>query len=953
VKNSLRINGLLLAMLLASQGADAAGLGKLSVKSALGQPLRAEIELLSVQPEEASLIQARLASAEAFQQARIERTEAHSSIQVSVQTRTSGVPYLRITSSRPVQDPFLELLIELNWNSGRVLRDYTLLLDPPKAPSAKPAAAPKAAAPAPQEVPVAAEPVSQPVVSKTLPSRPARPAPAAPASYGPVKPGDTLRSIAARVAHPDVTVEMMVASLYQANPGAFNNQNMNLLRKGEVLKVPDREAVMLMFSPHQARQLVRQHAQAWHAFRGQVADTATAASSQAASPSPAAGKIAPQAPQAKPDAAAPSRDVLKLSKSAQTAKSASNDVAMQRIQTLEEELAARSRALQEAQDRVAQLERTVSDLQKLMSMQVKPGAAPAQPAESPETAAGAPEAKAKPAAGKPKVMPEPPPPEPESSFLSELTSNPLYLGGAAILALLGGLFGYRRLSQRRSEAMENFHQSVLTGGDQFKTAIFRTEAGQPQNSKTHTEPKTELSRIGLGAIDTHDVDPINEAEVYMAYGRDAQAEEILKAAQAKDPHRKEITVKLLEIYANRSDAAAFAVLATQLFSDLNDPSSELWRKAAELGRRLEPNNPLYQTDAEPAAMPPERDMQDGRMGMEVTEMEMPGGEETPAEAAQPVQEEDLSIEFDPAAYKIDTGVIVEDGPAAGLQAEEEGAIALEPADIPPPAVEVEMERATVDLDVPLEFTPPEMHSQMAEKVDLPVDELSASPVLEIAGLEEPAAATPAAAEIEVASDTPLDFEPLEMVAPAAPGLHLEETEVLHDVSIDLDIPGDLPPEPETPSAFGDMDLEAASAGSEMSMNLPSLDDSAVVDTPPEIDLSAGLDDLALEELTLEGLDDSGADLAPEPLETADMPALDLSAIDLDLTDIPATLEEVTEMASEVDPAIWEEVNNQLELAVAYLEMGDQEGAREILNEVMAQGDDSQRARAAEMLEQAA
>ncbi|MGQ9685911.1 MAG: type IV pilus assembly protein FimV, partial [Thiobacillaceae bacterium] len=118
------------ALLLAS-GVEAAGLGKLSVQSALGQPLRAEIELVAVQRDELGSISARLASAEAFRQARLDRAEALNSLRFEVEQRPDGQPIIKITSAAPVNDPFLDLLIELNWSTGRLIRDYTLLLDPP------------------------------------------------------------------------------------------------------------------------------------------------------------------------------------------------------------------------------------------------------------------------------------------------------------------------------------------------------------------------------------------------------------------------------------------------------------------------------------------------------------------------------------------------------------------------------------------------------------------------------------------------------------------------------------------------------------------------------------------------------------------------------------------------------------------------------------------------------
>ena len=130
MKKSMKISGLVWALLFASGAASAAGLGKLTVQSALGQPLRAEIELLSVSKEELADISARIAGQDAYKQARIDRVEALSNLRFAVDQRANGQPVIRITSSTGVADPFLDLLIELNWSSGRVIREYTILLDP-------------------------------------------------------------------------------------------------------------------------------------------------------------------------------------------------------------------------------------------------------------------------------------------------------------------------------------------------------------------------------------------------------------------------------------------------------------------------------------------------------------------------------------------------------------------------------------------------------------------------------------------------------------------------------------------------------------------------------------------------------------------------------------------------------------------------------------------------------
>ncbi|MDP1683054.1 MAG: hypothetical protein Q8L39_14935, partial [Burkholderiales bacterium] len=201
--NALLIAGLLVA---APLTVDAAGLGKLKVISALGQPLRAEIDLISVPKDEIDLITARIATPDAYKQARIERQEGLTNVRFSVAKRPNGEPYLQITSIQAFNEPFLDLLIQLDWPSGRLLREYTILLDPPgfqekpvapavsapvaKAePAVKPAPAPVAEKPVVKAEPIPVAPPAEPakVEKKAKLEKPVKPEPAQPEKVAPEK----------------------------------------------------------------------------------------------------------------------------------------------------------------------------------------------------------------------------------------------------------------------------------------------------------------------------------------------------------------------------------------------------------------------------------------------------------------------------------------------------------------------------------------------------------------------------------------------------------------------------------------------------------------------------------------------------------------------------------------------------------------------------------------------
>ena len=401
-----------------------------------------------------------------------------------------------------------------------------------------------------------------------------------------MKSGETLHGIAGKLRHEGVTLDMMVAGLYQANRGAFVGDNMNQLMHGSQLTVPDADSVVRQFSPAQASRLRREHAAAWEAYRVRLADQA----GQQVLPDavrPDAGRIETAARPAVPAAVAGGQDVLRLSKGALDRTADSE--ALQRIQALEEELLARGRALEDATGRIAQLERTVRDLQRLMVLQGAPVA------DEPAADGTAPVQVIPPAPVEaPAQLPAPlTPPAAESGWLSEFMQSPLRLAGLGLAALLLGVWFILNLRKRRRPALD------LPAASLEPAAPFRATDDGDDASAGAEGPMTEPSRLDLGAIDTSEVDPLAEADVYLAYGRDAQAEEILKAAALRDPARHEIQLKLLGIYAGRLDRSAFEERARVLRASLGEPSGAIWLKAAEMGRGLDPANPLY---ALPAAV---------------------------------------------------------------------------------------------------------------------------------------------------------------------------------------------------------------------------------------------------------------------------------------------------------------------------------------------------------------
>ncbi|MHB1084631.1 MAG: FimV/HubP family polar landmark protein [Thiobacillus sp.] len=587
--------------------AHAAGLGKLSITSALGQPLAAEIELFAADKAELDSLSAILASEQAFRDARVEFAPVLSSLRFSVEKRPNGAAVLKVTSSRPVTDPFIDMLVELNWPSGRLVREYTMLLDPPGM------AVPQTVAPMAAVVPAqasAAKPAPAPVVAAQAkatqtpdaPKAPAaskapapKPAPAAPNSLQ-VKRGDTLSGIAARVRPAGVSLEQTLLGLYRENAQAFEG-NMNRLKAGKTLKVPSAESVAAIPQQEAVREIKLQAAD-WRAYRQKLAGAVSEApEAKAAQGQASSGKITPKVEDRAKPAPDAQQDVLKLSKvtppaAATAAAGKENRDLQEKLRTQEADTAARKKALQESGQRVAMLEKQVEDMQKLAKMK--------EEAKS-ETPAPAP-IKAEPEVAKPAPAPlapvvEAPPaiPEPTENWYDPLLANPMYWGGGLAALGLGGVLWWMMAggNRRRKTSGAALEDSIMSGSSDVRpNSVIGAASGGSINTGD-TSFLTDFSQAGLGTIDTHDVDPIAEAEVYMAYGRDVQAEEILKEAISKEPDRHEIRVKLLEIYAARHNTTAFESVAGELYAALGSKSSPLWDKACEMGRSIDPTNPLY------------------------------------------------------------------------------------------------------------------------------------------------------------------------------------------------------------------------------------------------------------------------------------------------------------------------------------------------------------------------
>ena len=595
----------------------ALGLGKLTVESALGQPLSARIELTSATREELDSLRARIADPALYRQNNLTYQGTLGRARVSLES-AGGQPYLKVTSPVSVQEPFLDLMIELDWASGRVVREYTFLLDPPgmstAAGATEPVSPPRASTP----VRTSAAPANR-APAPVAASAPA----AAPAQGGgggetyTVKRGDTLQRIATQYKPADVTLEQMLAAFFRGNQSAFDGENMNRLRAGAILTVPS--AADAQATPADtATKIVRMQASDWRAYRDRVAASAPAASDGGTRQ--ASGRIGAAVEDQTP-AAAPGSDKLRVSREAGTGKGGA----------VAENAIASEQQLKDAQARIAALEKTIADMQHAAELknqtlahlqaqaEVAQGKAPAAAASAAAGAAAPaapPAAETKPAAPPPAPAAKAAPPkapapkvEPPGFFADLFSSTPNWALGAGALAILGGIAAL--IAARRRKGTK-FEDSIISGTDIKTNTVFGSTGGGVVNTGDNSLA-SDFSREGLGNIDTDEVDPIAEAEVYLAYGRDAQAEEILKDALKKDPQRQEIYLKLLEIHSQHNKPQAFETVASELFA-VSHGQGDVWHKAVTLGRQLDPTNPMFQdaaaaqttaaATAAPAAAPP-------------------------------------------------------------------------------------------------------------------------------------------------------------------------------------------------------------------------------------------------------------------------------------------------------------------------------------------------------------
>ncbi|MGD8311703.1 MAG: FimV/HubP family polar landmark protein [Gammaproteobacteria bacterium] len=662
-----------LLLLATPTGLLALGLGDIDMQSALNQPMRASIELTSAASEDLSELDVSIASQEAHKRAGLSRASILGSFSFNIDKGSDGQPVIRVTSRDPVREPFLEFLLQLEWPNGRLMRQYTVLVDPPVTMPATPAIpAPPVAripapvvetAPAPERVPEPAPALSEvatptpPATARPAPAArpPAEPAPAPVDTYGPIKRSETLWEIARQVRPgSDITMDQMMIALQRANPHAFIRENINNLRTDVTLRIPDRADIQSL-SPAAARaEAQRQYAE-WKEARQQPlaaapvepAASVVAEGGDAVAEDAGTAEVAMET-EARLQLVAPEGEAVEgaattgdPSQAADETATADADLQQQLILATEEAEAGRAQS-EELQTRVSELEEQITTMKRLLelkddqlaSMQQQLGlgteeiplvdetaiegeepavaaeAGPEIPAADMETGdqpsmEGAEALPAEEETAADTAMEEASPEQPDAAatvaaetgapdeprgIVNRVMDNPVLAGLGVLVAILLGGFLWASTRQRESQGMfddeptlEKYLAEEASKGNKRQAPVFDvSETASPAEPE---EPQGE-----------GESDPITEADVYLAYGRTRQAEEVLQNALQESPEDIELGLKLLEFYHDVGNVSAFENLASTLHEQLPDDDPR-WQRVATLGMALDPGNELYAAEA--------------------------------------------------------------------------------------------------------------------------------------------------------------------------------------------------------------------------------------------------------------------------------------------------------------------------------------------------------------------
>lgn len=940
--------------------ASAATMSGINVMSALGSPLKAEISLAELAKSDKSALVAKLASVNEFKSAGLDFPYSLPKLTFEVKARDNGEAYIKLTSTQPVNEPFVSLLVELSWPSGKLLREFTFLLDPasfvpeqPKATEVKPvepmvpivepapAVVPVVTpAPAEEAAMVVAEPVAAPMVEATVAAEPV-PAEKAPAEQAPaqnnlnnaemvaaepvaaepvlaepgkvlpaeqvnveplatasqalttgsviVEKGDTLGRIADEVKPVDVSLERMLVAMYRANAKKFDGKNMNRIRAGKILRMPEASEIEKVTQSAAIKEIRAQVAD-WQDYRQKLAAAQSIAPEQAPKQE-VAGKINTAVAEKAPVAKESAKEVLRLSKGeslGDKAVTGSGATKKEKMIAKADDATAKSKQVQEEQKKLAQLENINKDVSKLVELKAKPVPEVAR-AETPKPAVVTPPPVKVPAAAV--AAPAPVPASDDfdimamfNKYLAMVLDDPIIMAVVAAVVLGLGALGFVMMRRGKGGQKKTTKKNSEVGEG---TGSWRTPVAPSPDTGDFTQSSASSSVSAApmsvaAALD--DVDPISEADLFLNFGRDVQAEEILKDALSKNSSNIQIKLKLLSIYATRQDVKTFSKYAQEI-KDSGDTGA--WERAAVMGRDIDPGNPNY-GDAKGEVRNRERPPAEVDFDLGLSK----AGASTGSNA---VAAKDFKMDFDLTGSQSTVSEsprnnIAEDFSKTTILSKSKSSADVDATSILSRA-DVQAAEASSPMDFDISGILPGEAKNFAETQTMDFD------------LSGNTKSTPSSSMDFDLSNNGLS------ASPAAPAFDMETTSTalnFNDLVFEIPTSETKPIEEKAKPAVGN-------------------------DNPFSIDFP-----------TSESI---GASSGKSP--SSDKIDIDFGNININLDDDTPPVHAGGEGKDEQ----WHEVATKLDLAKAYQEMGDADGAREILEEVKRDGDQTQRDSADRLLQQ--
>ncbi|MEP7245646.1 MAG: FimV/HubP family polar landmark protein [Gammaproteobacteria bacterium] len=989
----------LVSLVVFPPAAFALGLGDVRLLSSLNAPLDAEIELVGATPEELGTLKAQIATRDTFARYGLDWPAALGTVTLTPQRKPDGKEVIRLRTSDTITEPFLTLLVEVNWARGRLVREYTMLLDPPVyAPGSQQSNAPVAApatgnstregaiargsetrgnvAPSEPASSFAAGESPSSSASNASPPPSSIPSSTSEGSSRTVRGGETLSGIASEVSSGDAArSRAWMLAIYQANPSAFEG-NMNVLRSGAVLRIPEGSAVSAISASEAGAEIRRQYT-AWRASPG---------ASEPSAAEPGRLRLVPPA-----EAGTPGTDTA--------ASSAQSEKLQGRVRELESQLQESKRLLDARNSELAQLQARLSAKQGGQSATAPPAAAAAVPEPTPAPAEEAPAAQAPVAEAAPpaeeapvaaaepapeaqpapaKRRPETTPAPAEGGSLVDTLLGYWWLVAALVLAVLA-FFGFKAFrSRQRNEFDDSLSRLAAGGADSLSrestgdTQPLRTGSGfgrdrdafVVEESGTHERPRFGGDSGGTAprnvsqdetmssetAINLDQGDPLAEADFHMAYGLYDQAADLVRIAISREPDRRDLRLKLLEVFFVWGNKEQFLQTARELAETRERAVSGEWEKIVIMGKQLAPEDPLFSgtsagggsssfggmdLDLEGGQSRVDFDLlgepvpQGGGFGAVDLDIGSALGEQESGRDGQTATDSNLALHEDGYLAEAAASTATTRQMTQKIRGDNSPTVATFGTDYDAPTVEQPAYSNRGDPTVRQKVEMAMRQGGQAEQTaELAIDDLG----LDLGALDT------------------MDQPSLNSTQEEAPTLVAGLDERSRRIMSEAERRGGFPQDSQ--------DVDATAISSSGSWNLAGDDEDATM-PPQHVRPFEGHDPSETASLkSLKGKDldfDFGDEDTPAPQYTNGSGApvdLDVGTVTVADTAFTATQKISSEDLAlpDMEPVTMSEVGTKLDLARAYMDMGDPEGARNILEEVLTEGSVAQKQEASRLLE---